>query len=252
MQINGKGWVFGSMLKLLASGWVVLGALAAQAADFSVGRVEVEFAEEGWKEVPLPDTSRAYGGEKTGALAVQSKLYVRGAPGSDDQMLVLVSANSQGLGGGRAGYMTYSPNCKSDAQNYREGNDGFSASFMQCLMVTPLYGSESVFKALAPQVLDLQTSGVVSVQRPVYTVWSRHAISTGSFVDVRVFVMSPLGVAGGLVTETLPTGVLPEQVAWGRQLKDAVKSSVHSLSGRLVVPPIRSVSPAQTAPAGRG
>lgn len=250
--MNGKRWMLGSMLKVLALGWVALGALAAQAADFSVGRVEVEFAEEGWKEVPLPDTASAYGGEKNGALAVQSKLYVRGAPGSDDQILVLVSANSEGLGGGRGGYMTYSPDCKSDAQNHREGNEGFRASFMQCLTVTPLYSSDSVFKALAPQVLDLQTSGVVSVQRPLYTVWSLHAISTGSFVDVRVFVMSPLGVAGGLVTETLPTGVLPEQVAWGRQLKDAVKSSVHSWSGRLSIPPIRLTPPAPNAPAGAG
>jgi hypothetical protein len=250
--MNGKSRMCGSMLKVLAFGWVILGALAAQAADFSVGRVEVEFAEEGWKEVPLPDTASAYGGDKTGALTVQSKLYVRGAPGGDDQMLVLVSAHSEGMGGGRGAYMSYSPNCRSDAQIFREGNEGFRASFMQCLMVTPLYDSESVFKALAPQILDLQTSGEVSVQRPVYTVWSHHAISTGSFLDVRVFVMSPMEAAGALVAETLPNGVLPEQVAWGRQLKDAVKSSVHSLSGRLTVPPIRRAPSVQNTHVGGG
>lgn len=157
--MKGKRQVLGSWFKAVACGGVMLGALSAGAADFSVGRVDIRFAEEGWKEVALPDQSQAYGGEKDGALA--------------------------------------------------------------------------------PQVLDMQTAGVVSVRRPVYTVWSRHAISTGSFVDVRVFVTSPLGAEGASVPETLPGGVLPANVAWGRQLKDAVKSSVHSLSGRLVVPAIR-------------
>lgn len=232
--------MFGLMLKALAFGWVTLGAMAAQATDFSVGRVEVEFAEEGWREMPLSDSENAYGGEKAGALAVQSKLYVRGGAGSDAQVLVLVSATSGGLG---AAYMSYSPTCQSDAENYREGNTGIRRPFAQCLTVTPVYTSESVLRSLAPEILDLQSAGTVSVRSPVYTVWNRHAISTGAFVDVRVFVMSPMGATGTSVAETLPNGVPPEHVAWGRQLKDAIKSSVHSLSGRLVVPPIRLATP---------
>lgn len=234
--------------KMLVCGWGVLASLTAQASDFSVGRVDIEFAEEGWKEMALPVMAEAYGGEKNGAMAVEAKLYVRGAPDSAGHVLVLVSANSAGMGGGRGGYMTYSPNCKSDGPNHLEGNEGFRASFAQCLMVTPLYNSESVFKALAPQVVDLPTSGWVSVQRPVYTVWSRHAISTGSFVDVRVFATSPMMADSASVTDALPAGVLPEQVAWGRQLKEAVKSSVYSLSGRLKVPPIRLTTPAGATP----
>lgn len=250
--MNEQQWAPGIMLRALAAGCAILGAVAAQAADFSVGRVDIKFADPDWKVVPLPDQAVAYGGEKSGALEVQSKLYVRGAAGSDGQILVLVSANSGGLGGGRGGYMTYSPNCRSDEYNYREGNEGFRASFMQCLTVTPLYSSESALKALAPQVLDLQTSGGVSVQRPIYTVWSRHAISTGSFVDVRVFLMSPLGVDGASVADSIPSGVPTDHVAWGRQLRDAVKSSVYSLSGRLDMPPIRLAPPRSGTPAGGG
>jgi hypothetical protein len=169
-----------------------MGALATQAADFSVGRVDIRFAEPDWKEVALSDQAQAYGGEKDGALAVQSKLYVREAAGQEGQTLVLVSANSQGLGGGRGGYMTYTPDCKPDGKNHREGSEGFSARFLQCLTVTPQYTSDSVFKALAPQVI-----------------------------------------------ESLPGGVPPSHVVWGRQLMDAVKSSVHSLSGNLTIPAMR-------------
>jgi hypothetical protein len=227
------------MWKAAVYGWVLMGALATQAADFSVGRVDIKFAEPDWKEVPLSDWAQAYGGEKDGALAVQSKLYVREAAGQEGQTLVLVSANSQGLGGGRGGYMTYTPNCKTDGKNHREGNEGFSARFMQCLTVTPQYTSDSVFKALAPQVIEQQGTGMVTIRRPVYTVWARYAISTGSFVDVRVFATSPMAEAGPAVTESLPGGVPPTHVVWGRQLMDAVKSSVHSLSGNLTIPSMR-------------
>lgn len=235
------------MRKVLVGAGALLVTVAVHAADFSVGRVDITFAESSWKEVPLPDQSHTYGGEKEGALSVQAKLFVLEPTAHEGQMLVLVSANSQGLGGGRGGYMTYNPDCKSDGRIFREGNEGFGASFMHCLTVTPLYTSESVFKALAPQIMDLQKTGMVSVQHPVFTVWSLHAISTGSFVDVRVFVVSPLGEEeAAAVSETLPNGVPPKHVAWGRRLQSAVKDSVYSLTGRLTMP---AVKPAST-PAG--
>lgn len=231
----------GVVSKALACGWLALGALAAVAADFSVGRVEVKFAEDGWKEVPLPDSERAYGGDRDGALPVQSKLFVRGTPGRDDQALILVSATQGGLGGG---YMSYSPTCESDADEYREGNSGIRRPFAQCLTVMPLYTSESVFKTLAPAVLGLLSTDAVSVQRPVYSILSRHAISTGVFLDVRVFTTLPIASTGNEVSEPLPKGVRPEHVIWGRQLKEAVKSSVYSLSGRFDVPALRLAPPA--------
>lgn len=235
---RGLGW------PVLVLACLVLAALGARAGEFSVGRVDVKFSDEGWTEVPLPDSERTYGGDRNGALPVRSKLYVRGSTGSDVQVLVLVSATQGGLGGG---HMTYSPQCEPDPQEYREGNSGFRRSFAQCLVVFPLYTSESVFKELAPEIAELRRTGALSVRNAVYSVWSRHAISTGAFVDVRVFTVAPIEPSGGAVTESLPDGVLPAHVAWGRQLKEAVKSSVYSLSGRLDVPPLHLVPPSPPA-----
>jgi hypothetical protein len=230
------------MWKATVCGWMLWGAVTSHAAEFSVGRVDIRFADEGWKEVPLPDRAQNYGGEKSGALAVQAKLFVREQDASGTPVLVLVSTNSAGMGGGRGGYMAYSPNCKSDEHNYREGNEGFNASFLQCLTVTPRYNGASVIKALAPQLEGaLKTEG--AEMPPFYTVWSRHAISTGSFVDVRVFTVFPLGADDTAAVGTLPRDVPPAHVVWGRQLKDAVKSSVYSLSGRLEMPTIKVVAP---------
>ena len=197
-------------------GCALIALQTAQAAEFSVGRVEIVFAEEGWREMPLPDQSKAYGGDRDGALSVQSKLFLREGGGEAGAVQVLVSANSQGIGGGRAGYMTYTASCQSDEDNYREGNEGLRASFAQCLTVTPLYDGPSLFKELAPQVLERLPADAANGLPPVYTVWSRHAISTGSFVDVRVFTTAPLRADAAPSAEGLPKDVPPTHVAWGR------------------------------------
>lgn len=245
MRWNGIRLTWGPALKAMVGTWLVFGLVLAQAAEFSVGRVDIRFADEGWKELPLPDAAQAYGGDKSGVLAVQAKLFVREADAGASPVLVMVSANSAGMGGGRSGYMTYSPNCKSDESSYREGNEGFTASFLQCLTVLPRYSGASVIKALAPQLEGVLNTALGAEIPPLYTVWSRHAISTGSFVDVRVFTVFPISTEGSADTEVLPKRVPPAHVVWGRQLKDAVKGSVYSLSGRLDMPPIKVVAPPQ-------
>lgn len=239
------------MWKATVFGCALWATVTGHAAEFSVGRVDIRFSEEGCKEVPLPDAAQAYGGEKSGALEVQAKLFVRAESVREAPVLVLVSTNSAGMGGGRGGYMSYSPNCKSDDRNYREGNEGFKASFAQCLTVMPRYNGVSVIKALAPQLEgELLTEG--AKLPPFYTVWSRHAISTGSFVDVRVFTVFPISADGAAADGTLPKDVPPAHVVWGRQLKDAVKSSVYSLSGRLDMPALQVVVPSSPPAAAGG
>lgn len=232
----------GAAIKVLVGSGALLGAMATQAAEFSVGRVDIKFADEGWTEMPLPDQAQAFGGDRDGALSVQAKVFVREGSGGEAPVMVLVSANSAGLGGGRGGHMTYSTDCKSDANNFREGNEGVRTSFAQCLTVTPLYDGHALFKVLAPQIQDaLPPSG--QALPPFYAVWSRHAISTGSFLDVRVFTVFPIRADSASVADPVPKGVPPAHVVWGRHLKDAVKSSVYSLSGRLEIPPIRLEQP---------
>lgn len=231
---------------------IALGSASLLAADFSVGRVEVEFAEDGWSEIPLEDTGDAYDGDRTGFLSVQNKLYVRAAASDAERMIVLVSSNSNGFGSGPRATMSYPPTCQSDQEEYREGNTGRGRPFAQCLTVMPRYTTDSLIDVLAPQIKPLRAAGVFSMPRSAYAVSSRHAISTGTFVDVLVIVASPIAVADARVTDTLPKGVLPAHVVWGRRLKDAVKSSVYSLSGRLNMPPLRLIPPAPTGPTQRG
>ena len=136
--------------------------------------------------------------------------------------------------------MTYNPVCHSDEQTFQEGNEGFSQRFAQCLMVLPRYSSESVFKTLAPEVLLLQASGELSYQPGVYTVMSRHAISTGSFVDVMVFVTTPINADGAAVTDTLPKGVPARACGLG----PAAQRCGQEQRVLAVRPPVGSTNPA--------
>ncbi|MBX3608377.1 MAG: hypothetical protein KF871_00660 [Hydrogenophaga sp.] len=240
------------MRRAIAFGGLALVSCPLLAGDFSVGRVEVAFAEDGWTEIPMDDSGQAYGGDKPGSLRVQTRLYVRAASADGAQAFVLVSANSHGFNGGGAAKMVYSPDCRSDKEIHREGNAGVGRPFAQCLAVMPRYTSESLVEVLTPQVKPLRASGVVPMSRLAYSVTSRHAISNGTFVDVRVIFASPLDVPDTQISDALPDGVPPAHVVWGRQLKDAVKSSVYSLSGRLNIPPLRMIPPAPTGPTLRG
>lgn len=224
-------------------GWVL-------AEEFSVGRVDVVFGESGWQEIVLKDTKRAYDGDASGELSVQSKAFVHRGSNGEPEVMVVVSANSYGLGG-VAGTMHYSGSCTSNEEMYREGN--IRMTFAQCLTVLPKYTAHSVLKALAPELLAHQGSDGVNIPSVVYTVWSRHAISTGSFVEVKVFLTSNVvadpSLGGDVPSSILPPGVQRSHVAWGRMLKDAVKSSVYSLSGRLDIPRIVINSSVSFAPA---
>jgi hypothetical protein len=64
-------------------------------------------------------------------------------------------------------------------------------------------------------------------------------INNGAFISVRVVFAADFRLpndAGSAVN--LPSGVNPEAVAWGLHLAEAVRSSIYSLAGTLLLPPV--------------
>ncbi len=221
------------------SKWFVFGALAllswsATASEFSVGSVDVKFAEEGWQSLALSDTKRPYGGDRVGALVVSSKVFWRDHAASGGLVIVVVNATNGGTG---PGYMTYDRPCKSDDSIYREGNSGFSRS-SKCLVVTPAYTANSVLKELAPDLIALRDAGSLVVGTQLFVILSRHAVASGTDVEVQVFLSLPIATDASALGQAVPQGVPPGHLVWGRELMNAVSKSVHSISGRLAFPPI--------------
>jgi len=205
------------------------------AAEFSVGRVEVVFPTDDWREVVLPDKGRAYGGDRGGVIESETKLFIQAPSGEHPGALVLIRANAAGM---RSGRMIYSTSCETSEYYFAEGDAGFQARAAHCLVVFPAYASEEVMSKLAPPVvLDWLRSSRAQLPKSMATIWSRHSVSTGTFLDVHVFLTPQAGAADDDTPDVkLPSGVLPQHVRWGRQLKEAVRSSVYSISGKLQIP----------------
>jgi hypothetical protein len=171
----------------------------------------------------------------TGALPVQSKVFLRDSA-AGAQVIVVVRATPGGLD---EGWMEYSPSCKSDKMIYREGNTGFNTTFVQCLMVAPAFESTSLLQDWEPELIALRDAGKLVLGKELFLISSYHAVSTGALIDVQVFLPLPIAAdAGHSFSHVVPDRVLPTHVVWGRKLKEAVRSTAHSISGRLAFPPV--------------
>lgn len=224
------------MRQAVAAVLLSLSLQPASAAEFSVGRVEVIFPTDEWREVILPDKGSAYGGDRSGVIESETKLFIQAPSGEHPGALVLVRANAAGMRS--SGTMIYSTSCETSEYYLAEGNSGFQARAAHCLMVFPAYATEEVMSKLAPPVVwDWLRSSRAQLPRSMATIWSRHSVSTGTFLDVHVFLTPQAGAVDDDTPDVkLPSGVLPQHVRWGRQLKEAVRSSVYSLSGKLRMP----------------
>jgi hypothetical protein len=72
-----------------------------------------------------------------------------------------------------------------------------------------------------------------------YVVLDEVALGNGTFVAVEALIAADVDLPGDSVGQQgLPAGINAEVFAWAQRLAKAVKSSVHSLSGLLVVPAV--------------
>lgn len=221
---------------IAATAWLALSLQPAVAVEFSVGRVEVVFPADDWREVILSDAGKTYGGDHPGVIKSETKLFVRTSSGERADAMVLIRANASGMA--TSGTMVYSTSCESSEYFYAEGNEGFKSRSAHCLKVLPAYATEEVMSKLTPAaVQDWLRASRFQLPKSMATIMSSHSVATGTFLDVRVFVTQETSAPEDDTPDVqLPSGVLPQHVRWGRQLKEAVRSSVYSLSGKLRMP----------------
>ena len=220
-------------IRIAAFFGVCLSVTSVCAAEFDVGRATMVFPTEGWRVVQVDDKGRAYDGEVSGSIQSETKIFVYQSPESAAEAVIVVRGSSGGMSNG---YMSYSPSCKNSDEVYAEGNSGYDTGFAQCLIVLPLYTAPSVLEKLAPQAERILKDQGVNVPKAVSTVWSQYANSNGTFLDVRAFFAPSFAGHDASVDAKLPSGVLAQNVAWGRLLTQAVRGSVNSFSGKLVFP----------------
>lgn len=226
----------------LRSGWLVvfgaLCALGAQANEIAVGRVDVQLDAGPWQAFDVEDAGSRYEGDRSGVISSITKLLVL-RDGEQVRAVLLVRANQSGFGG-RASSMRYTSQCPRQDWFYSEGSEGGPVALdYRCLIVLPPVPFPTVKGPDWDGLRALLGSKQIKLDGTVHPVDAKQAASTGAFSSVIALIPSaslPAGSANRPVTPGVPTVVSPMAVEWGRQLMEAVRSSVYSLSGDLRVP----------------
>lgn len=237
-----------TMNKTVAALLLSLAATApVHAAEFSVGRYDVTLPAGQWQALDVKDDGVTYGGDRSGTFKTASKLYVKLSAEGVVEALVLARANSNGFDSGSA-TMSYSPKCESDEGVFRDGNTGTKVPYSQCLQVLRPYLAADLLQQVSPEALSALQAKSLALPKGMFMVRNRHAISNGSFLDMTAFFARPVAGPADAAATKLPEGVPPSNVAWGQQLKAAVKSGVGSVFGGFELPAFELVAPDTEAP----
>jgi hypothetical protein len=234
--------------KLMAAALVsAAGLCTAQAAEFKVGRATVVFPTDGWTVAELPDQGSGYGGDRTGVIASETKLFVKAAPDGNIETVAVVRSSKGGLPGSI--YMTYDRECSSTDVFFAEGNTGEALRIAQCLSVHPRYTMSSLLKSLGEPGKSVLEAHQGELPDAMHEITSNFANSNGTFVTVSVWLAPGFEGSPGTVSEALPKNVEASHVVWGRALNKAVRGSVTSLFGTLRFP---ALSFSRTPPGSAG
>jgi len=223
------------MLRFFVISGALFFAANSSAVEFSVGRASIQFQEDQWREISLIDPGLAYGGEVSGTINSETKVFAKTSRLGVLDAVVLIRGSS---GGVQRGTMSYSPNCKAAADWFARGNSGFKRPYAECFLVSPVYPGKAMLEELGQDVVKALGSDATKVPEVFQFIFSRYANSNGTFLQVSMLLGPGLVGRTGVVGEELPRGIEPKFVLMGEDLTQAVRASVMSLAGQAKLPAV--------------
>ena len=207
----------------------------SRSAALEVGRVTLRISDDGWENIGASRGGLPFTGDRSGDVPFETQhLLLRGKAG-EFRAVVTVGA-SRGVGGVR---MSWTTECQPSTNLYAVDGTGGSFSASDCLRVSGLVQARRFLESAAPDLLANLTGRNVVLPNAAYLVIHEKGINNGAFTFVRVVFAADFKLpneAGSAVN--LPAGVEPGAVAWGLRLAEAVRSSIYSPSGALLLPPV--------------
>jgi hypothetical protein len=222
-------------MKRVVTGFVLSSIASLCLAEaVSVGRAEVKLPGDNWQSFPVAGEVTQYGGDRSGQVNSERKLFIKKSVSNAVQAIVMVSGSTRMSSPGK---LVYAPNCPSDKYWYRKGNEGFRQPFVECWGV--LKGEPIALEnlqGLVPEIADLFSKENLQMAHGAYTMTSTYRNENGTFLTVKMFVASDFSLPTPGTAETVPEGVEGKVMQYGTQLAGAVRASVMSWSGVLTVP----------------
>jgi len=177
-----------------------------------------------------------FSGDISGQMQFETQhLLLRADADGKFQAALAVSASQ----GGGTGHFTWNSNCQPRPNVHAIDNTHGNVDALDCLRVTGLVSTQEALQLMAPGLLADLASRKIALPRAAYAVSDEAGLPNGTFVTVLVVFAADFNLPHAASDqERLPDSVRPEAVAWGVRLADAVRSSIHSLSGTLVLPAV--------------
>jgi TonB family protein len=204
--------------------------------DFNLGRVRLRTPGGAWESIGVGRSGLPFSGDISGQMQFETQhLLLRADADGKFQAALAVSASQ----GGGTGHFTWNSNCQPRPNVHAIDNTHGNVDALDCLRVTGLVSTQEALQLMAPGLLADLASRKIALPRAAYAVSDEAGLPNGTFVTVLVVFAADFNLPHAASDqERLPDSVRPEAVAWGVRLADAVRSSIHSLSGTLVLPAV--------------
>ena len=204
-------------------------------ADFDVGRITLRMPDDAWESIGAGHRGLPFSGDRSGEIQFETRhLLLRDKAGKFRAALVVGA--SRGVTTVR---MSWTANCQPGKNMHVVDNTRGNLNASDCLRVTGPVPTQRYLELAAPELLaDLIGHNVV-LPKVAYVVIDEYGIDNGAFTVVRAVFAADFKLPSEANNQdNLPATVKPEAVAWGVRLAEAVRSSIHSLSGTLILPPV--------------
>jgi len=220
---------------LSLGGWLVAMTGIGHSADFDVGRVMLRMPDDAWESIGVGRRGHPFTGDRSGEIQVETRNFLLRDKAGKFRAALAVGA-SRGVTTVR---MSWTSNCQPRKNAHVVDNTRGNLNAIDCLRVTGPVPTQQYLELDARDLLADLTSRNVVLPRAAYVVIDEYGIENGAFTVVRAVFAADFKLSNEASSQAnLPTGVKPEAVAWGARLAEAVRSSMHSMSGILALPAV--------------
>jgi hypothetical protein len=202
-------------------------------AVFEVGRVTLRMPDDAWESIGVGRRALPYSGDRSGEIPfVTRHLLLRDSAGKFRAALTVGAG--WGVGTVR---MTWTQSCRPQQNTHVVDNTRGDVNGRDCLRITGPIPTQRYLALAAPELLAELTGRNVALPRTGYAVSDEAGLENGTYLSVQAVFAADFKLPNDAGSQdSVPAGVKLEAVAWGALLAEAVRSSVHSPSGTLILP----------------
>jgi hypothetical protein len=214
----------------------VMAVSPARAETVKVGRASIELPEGNWKALATSNgQDKADGDGTAGALPTETRSFAFTAGG---RVMAILYVNSS-KGGGLS--VNWANTCTS-SQSVLALNLTENPNALECVRMSIPLKAAQYLKLAMPDVLNAMENNGLSVPPAMQAIGATVGSSGGTSMHVNLLVVPGFLGLQGEEALPLPAPLSPGQLVWARQLAAAVKSSLYSMSGNMVLPPLAFAS----------